>query len=259
MSGQFTTMRKLFIFVFLSLFVFAKDKSKIIDFFEKYKNNFALPESLSKAYDEILNQVRLNNNSSVEKKLTIFLLTSLSVPDVFNVNFEKNIQKIKEQKIDIQTAYVFAGFPKEKNGIEKFLFRMGGLREDPRKIIEIIKTRAMSAGMTEKEYMQSQADKEGIDIQSYAKKLYYDEIGKPEKINTILKILPHLFKRYSIDRVPAYFIGECPIFNTDFDLDECDFDYYAYGDMSLETFLKYSSINNQKYNKIYFSLIESVR
>lgn len=231
---------------------------KAIDFFEKQKNIIQLPEDLAKLYDEILSNAK--QNPSGKKYTTIFALTSFSLDEKsdFNKNFERETKLLESRGVEFQSAYVLRGFP-FKEDIPKFFFKMAGLKQDPRNILTIIQQRAKDEGLSEKEYMEYMASKEGMDIKSYAKKLYFDEIGEPKPMKTSLKILPRLFKSYNITQAPAYIIGECPKLDTDFDLDECVFDAYSLGDVGLETFLKYTSMKHKKYDDLYFKMIGGVK
>lgn len=72
--------------------------------------------------------------------------------------------------------------------------------------------------------------------------------AKRQKVPFLIKIHPFLYRDLHIRSVPAFVIGECP---KEFRYKECQYEYIAFGDMSLDTFLKDVGERDESYR--YFS------
>lgn len=69
------------------------------------------------------------------------------------------------------------------------------------------------------------------------------------------KILPFMFERLNVKKVPAFVISECPI--VEFKQADCDHKIIATGNMPFEKFLDIvnEKSDNKKYKKLYYDLI----
>ena len=72
--------------------------------------------------------------------------------------------------------------------------------------------------------------------------------------NLVVKIHPNLFDKFSIEQVPAFALGFCP---QKFKAKDCEFLYFAKGDMGLDDFFRFIGDENSGYKRFYFDLIEA--
>ena len=68
--------------------------------------------------------------------------------------------------------------------------------------------------------------------------------AKKQKVPFLIKIHPFMFRDLHIKTVPAFVLGECP---SEFRYKKCQYEYIAFGDMSLDTFLKDVGDCDEKY------------
>lgn len=261
-------MKKILTLFFASL-LFSQDHSLNLNldlmknnqllFFQGLRKTLRLSPDELRLYDDLL-LYKQNKEENKYRNLTILILTSTNPNlDNFNAKVENDLRILANKGIDFQSAFVLQGFPKNPKDMSKFIFKVAGFKNNPEEIQKHIIALAKEEGIKPEDYIKTKAKEANMSLEDYGKKFYFDYTGMKEMPTqkSVFKIIPRLFKQYEITKVPAYFIGECnEIDDTDFDLNECDFDFYATGDIHIETLFKFASLKNpKKYNPIYFKFI----
>ncbi|RDU55073.1 hypothetical protein CQA37_04500 [Helicobacter sp. MIT 99-10781] len=86
------------------------------------------------------------------------------------------------------------------------------------------------------------------DFRKYVSDLYEKDIGGE------LKIHPFLFRKFNLQRVPAYALAYCQS-GENFSLKTCEFAYFIAGDITLSDVMRHISNKDKKYEPYYFALI----
>ena len=225
-----------------------------LDYFRKIKPY--VPKNMADTFNQFL-QYGEDREAKKGRLLTILVLTSSNKAlDNFNHQAEVGFQHLASKGVKFQSAFVLQGLPKTPRELQQFIYKTAGLKKDSKDLLALIQKKAEQEGIDPKKYMETKAKQEGMNRDEYAKKFYYQYMASPDidvnKIQSVFKIIPRLYKTYQIKQVPAYFIGLCyEVNDTDFDLDDCTFDDYAIGDGSFESFLKNLAIKDKKYDEIY--------